>query len=109
MVLQRSQKKEKITVSSKEAYPNAFKERGFPWNRHFILENKTKNHKYKYIKNAINSGDYLPVTALLFSFFPQNSQCSFKEQKGKQLEGYMTVRPFYHIFAVKGSQGIFLA
>lgn len=63
----------------------------------------------KFIKNAINSGDYLPVTALLFPFFPQNSQCSFKEQKGKQLEGYMTVRPFYHIFAVKGSQGIFLA
>lgn len=55
MVLQRSQKKEKITVSSKEAYPNAFKERGFPWNRHFILENKTKNHKYNYIKNAIQT------------------------------------------------------
>ena len=39
----------------------------------------------KFIKNAINSGDYPPVTA---PFFPQNSQCSFKEQKGKQLEGY---------------------
>ena len=50
----------------------------------------------KFIKNAINSGDYPPVTA---PFFPQNSQCSFKEQKGKQLEGYMTIRPsFYHIF-----------
>lgn len=61
----------------------------------------------KFIKNAINSGDYPPVTAL---FFPQNSQCSFKEQKGKQLEGYMIIRPsFYHIFALTGSQRIFLA
>lgn len=53
MVLQRSQKKEKITVSNKEACPNAFKERGFSWNRHFILENKTKNHNY--IKNIVQT------------------------------------------------------
>lgn len=57
MVLQRSQKKEKITVSNKEDCPNAFRERDFPWNTHFILENKTKNHKYNYIKNRVQTID----------------------------------------------------
>ena len=66
-------------MSNKEACPNAFKERGFSWNRHFILEHKITIHNPK--KETKNDSIYKIINVIkkVKDLYTENYKSLLKE------------------------------